>query len=181
MKNQLQVNRGVLAVAVLVCVGFTWRNLAGQQVTPTGESLAAYVIWSGQHSKITRRIYQKITTREQWVKLWYQHIGKKMSFDEFYNPDNVPNINFKSCMVVAVFQGASVNNAGVEPYSVAQQGNLLKVRIVNRFFQTMNQSEKATAYGMFVLPRSDKQVVLEEDIHSTIGDPLLWKERARLK
>ncbi len=37
-----------------------------------------------------------------------------------------------------------------------------------------------TVYGFFVLPRSPKPVVLEENVQSLLGEPPVWREQARL-
>jgi hypothetical protein len=39
---------------------------------------------------------------------------------------------------------------------------------------------QATVYGFFVLPRSSKTVVLEENVQNYLGQPPEWKERANL-
>jgi len=36
-----------------------------------------------------------------------------------------------------------------------------------------------TAYGMFVLPRTDKPIVLFENVQGLIGEPPIWKEKHR--
>ncbi|MGQ0613093.1 MAG: hypothetical protein ACT4PV_05075 [Planctomycetaceae bacterium] len=38
---------------------------------------------------------------------------------------------------------------------------------------------RATAYGFCVLPRSEKVLVVEEDVQGIIGASPKWKERAR--
>lgn len=38
----------------------------------------------------------------------------------------------------------------------------------------------SNAYGMFVLPRTDKPVVLFENVQGLIGEPPIWKERQRI-
>ena len=35
------------------------------------------------------------------------------------------------------------------------------------------------SYAFIVLPRSNKVLILEEDVHDIIGDPPEWKERVR--
>jgi hypothetical protein len=40
--------------------------------------------------------------------------------------------------------------------------------------------EQVTVYGFFVLPRSSKTVVLEENVQNYIGGKPVWKERASL-
>ncbi len=45
----------------------------------------------------------------------------------------------------------------------------------------MNGADRATPYGMFVFPKTDKPIVLEENVQGTIGAPPVWKERARFE
>jgi len=35
--------------------------------------------------------------------------------------------------------------------------------------------------GFFVIPRTDRSIVLEEDVQNLLGKPPVWKERARFE
>jgi hypothetical protein len=83
-------------------------------------------------------------------------------------------------MVIAIFQGAGWNNAGLKLVSISDEDNRIAVRFSNKGYQTGGPDgggRKVTAYGFFVVPRSTKPVVIEEDVHEYIGKPPVWKER----
>ena len=73
----------------------------------TGAALTPYVTWSGPHSKIEDKRYVRITSEEEWIDLWLEHVGmeKKGTYNKYYNPAGIPEIDFKRCMVVGVFRG----------------------------------------------------------------------------
>ena len=72
-------------------------------------------------------------------------------------------------MVIAIFKGEGVNNAGLQAFSVEDQKDRMVLRFQNRTYQTMNEWRHANVYGFFVLSRSAKAVVVEEDVANVIG------------
>ncbi len=176
----------VLAFAAITCVG--------NPATQPAQEQKALVEFSGAHSKIAQRAYLRITSLKEFRDTYMRHLGKEPSlFDEYYNENNVPTIDFERCMVIAVFQGAGWNSAGVRVVSIIDEPNRLVVRFDERTYQTSSDfttngrlntdvkdaGNKVTAYGMFVLPRTEKAVVLEEDVKQYKHPPSVWKEVAR--
>jgi hypothetical protein len=136
-------------------------------------ALRPYVSWSGAHSKLAERLCLRITSQEEWAKLWERHAVKGT---------DVPQVDFGHCMVVAAFQGKASNSDGVVAKSITEKAGRILVRLDERFYQTLGPDGggvRVTAYGLFVLPRSSKPVVVEENAQSTIGAPAVWKERKR--
>jgi len=95
-------------------------------------------------------------------------------------------VNFDKCMVVAIFQGKSWNSNGVTCYSVQDQGDTVLFRFDEDTYQTMSAEPggngggvNVTAYGIFVLPRTTKPLIIEENVQNVIGQPPNWKERAK--
>jgi hypothetical protein len=149
------------------------------------KSVPAYVTWRGAHSRLTERCQYRITTEKEWVDLWLRHVGHKpkgKSYDLWQNPANAPHVDFDTCMVVAIFQGSAWNRAGVVAKSVTAKADCLRFRFRDDGYQTAGPDGggvRVTAYGMFVLPRSAKPLVLEENVQNQIGAPPVWKERHR--
>ena len=156
---------------------------------------------SGAQTRIEGRSYHRLTSAEEFQGLYMRHLGHKPEeFDDYYNRHGVPLVNFERCMVIAIFQGDSFNSAGVYVHSVEEDDERILVRFDDRSYQTsggFSKSEdlvtgvpgaggddggrqRVRAWGMFVLPRSAKAVVLEENVQNIIGDPPEWRERARL-
>ena len=129
------------------------------------------VTLTGTDSQIKERSYYRIRSEEAWIKVWQQHKGVKPSkdYDLFYNPLGLPDINFEKCMVIAAFQGNGWNNAGLRVISVHEEKGRILLRFANKYYQTSGPEgggEKVCVYGFFVLPRSDRAVVVEEEQRS---------------
>lgn len=145
-----------------------------------------YVTFAGAQSAIATRAYRKVTSAEDWAALWQEHRGiqaREGGYNWHYNEAGVPIVDFDRCMVVAVFQGKAWNSAGVIAVSVTEEKERILIRFDDKSYQTAGPDgggERVTAYGLFVLPKTDKPVVLEEDVQGLIGEPPKWKERARL-
>ena len=93
----------------------------------------------------------------------------------------LPEVDFDRCMVVVVFQGRGRNSNGLNATWEALEDQL-RVRFDDRSYQTAGPGGGAvevTAYGFFVIPRSDTTLVVEENVQNIIGAPPMWRERAR--
>lgn len=143
-----------------------------------------YVSISGAHSKIAELEYHRITNQADWTKLWLRHKGDSgdpRKYNHYYNPLDLPKVNFASCMVVAVFQGTGWNSAGVDAISIEPRDRSLVFQFDDRSFQTTGGGEKVTAFGIFVVIRTPMELILEENVQGLIGKPPKWKERHRFK
>lgn len=186
--------RAVAAAGIAVLAGAAWLVLTrsplvaapSKPAAADAKKLQPYVTWGGRRSKIAQRGYYRITSLKDWATLWHRHIGEKKpeQFDEFYNPGGVPRIDFRRCEVLAIFQGNGFNTASVEIESISLNVAGWRLRFRNKHYQVIPGPEPVTAFGIWVLPRMAKTMVLEEGVRGGIGsllDPIIWKERARLK
>lgn len=139
-------------------------------------------IW-GAKSAVKERTIQRVTNAEDWTALWLRHAGADpATHSAYYNAAGVPDVDFTRCMVVAILQGERVNSAGVRIESIEEDDERVLVRFDDRSYQTAGPdggAQRCTAYGFFVVPRSTKPLVVEEDVQSMIGKAPSWKERAR--
>ena len=155
---------------------------------PAKEATRPYVTLTGADSHVKERSYYRVASEEEWIKIWQRHKGKKESKDYslFYNPLGLPSIAFEKCMVVAVFQGSGMNSAGLKTVAILEEKDRIVLRFQDKWYQTMSRmgegsgGDQVTVYGFFVLPRSSKTVVLEENVQDIIDQPPVWKERASL-
>jgi len=139
-----------------------------------------YVTLAGAASRITTREYHRITTQEELVGIWLRHVGSDAArHSEYYNEAGVPEVEFTRCMVVAAFGGECINSAGIYPVSIAEDAEQTRLRFDHRSYQSGPEGDRATPFGFFVVPRSSKRLVLEENVQHLIGGPPKWKERAR--
>ena len=137
---------------------------------------------TGADSHVKERSYHRVASESEWIKTWQRHKGAKESkdYDLFYDPLGLPQIDFEKCMVIAVFQGSSWNSAGLKAVAVVEEKDRIVLRFENKGYQTKGGGEQAMVYGFFVLPRSSKTVVLEENVQHYVEHPPVWKERIRL-
>jgi hypothetical protein len=142
-----------------------------------------YVGLWGAHSKVKRKSFHRITTPEAWTALWLRHRGREAkSHSAYYNEAGVPDIDFERCMVVAIFQGEAWNSAGVKVLSVTEDEARLLLQYDDRSYQTAGPNGggvRVTAFGFFVLPKSTRELVVEENLQGLKGRPDRYRERAR--
>jgi hypothetical protein len=147
------------------------------------DKIKPHVTFSGAHSRIDQAAVERIISPEAFQALWLRHLGEPdASFDEFYNSHGMPIVNFRQCMVIAVFAGERQNCAGVHVEAILDQDEQLVVRVVSRYYQTAGPdggARKVAPFGIFVLPRTNKPVVIEEGHMHLKTDPYTWKEIAR--
>ena len=132
------------------------------------------VVISGADSHVKKPRYLRITSSKEWVKVWEEHKEEEPNID----------IDFDRFMVIAVFQGESVNSASLKCDSVVEKNEKILFRFDDISYQTMGPgpdggAQKVTVYGFFILPRSPKPVVLEENVQRYLGQRPEWKEQSR--
>jgi hypothetical protein len=164
-----------------------WSPMADDSAVAAGNAPQAarpLMTLTGSDSQIKERSYNRIMSEDEWIKIWQRHKGVRVSkdYDLFYNPLGLPDINFEKCMVIAAFQGSSWNSAGLRAISVHEEKDRILLRFVSKDYQTGGPGgggKQVTVYGFFLLPRSDKTVVVEEEQRFLDPRvPTLWQERA---
>jgi hypothetical protein len=150
------------------------------------QTIRPYVTLTGTDSRVTERSYHRIASEADWIRIWQRHKGVQESKDYnlFNNPLDLPYVDFDKCMVIAVFQGSGWNSAGFKAAAVLEEKDGVVLRLAEKSYQTAGPvgggAKQVTVYGFFVLPRSDKTVVLEENVQHYIGRPPVWEERIKL-
>lgn len=177
-------------VAVLIVAALALSAVAFVQEPQDPRQLPKpLVTFRGEFSKVDETRYLRVTDAETWATLWCEHTGQqaqKRGYGWYYNQQQVPIVDFERCMVVAVFGGKCGNTAG---YRVEQvlDGDRWTLRYHANSYQTTvidpaNAKAKppSTPFGMFVLPKTDKKVALEENVQGMIGRPPKWRLQATL-
>jgi hypothetical protein len=174
-------------MAMLVVVAVSLCNiLIGVAAEDTAQKITRpLVTLTGTDSCVTHRSCFRVMSEEEWINILQRHKGEKESkdYDLQNNTRGLPIVDFKKCMVIAVFQGSGLNSAGLKATQILDENARIVLRIEDKSYQTMGPSgggEKVSVYGFFVLPRSDKPVVVEENVQQYLGEPPVWKERATL-
>lgn len=149
---------------------------------PAVRLLKPCVVITGTDSHVAEHRYHRITSADDWMRLWQEHKAQKVTdqYDMYYDPLTLPLIDFDGYMVIGIFQGNGWNSAGLRAVSISEENNRIIFRFDEKSYQTSGLNgggQKVAAYGFFVLPRSTKPVVLEENVQGLIGKPPVWKER----
>jgi len=163
------------------------------------DTIEPAVAWSGSFTSIDAKEIVLITSSNDWSSLWKRHKGERLERNSTGSAV-VPEINFDHWMVIAIFagKGASTNGYGfvearviertdIVPYNAptpAATKRSLRVRVAAKVYQTMEGVESnpsTTAYGIFVLPRSDLPIRLEAAQYHRLDQPPTWKELTQLR
>ncbi len=136
----------------------------------------------GHDSKITTQRFELVKSEAAWTSLWAQHSGRAESFSP---PErhSAPKIDFERFMVIAAFNGSSTNTDALIAESVSADENAVRVRFDRASFQTSGPDGGAmntTAFGFWVVERSDRPVILEQPAPRSKGQNIRWTEVKRL-
>jgi hypothetical protein len=130
----------------------------------------------GRNSKITEMKVLRVTSEKEWKALWLEH--KTGSPDPTVAPGDLEyaELDFGKVMAIAVFEGEASNCAGYTAHSISEDRERITVRLRAHSYGSAFETPVTQAWGILVLPRSDKEIVLERDIRSEKIDPPVWKE-----
>lgn len=171
----------VLLMGVVAALGAAQPGVPGP--APAKESARpALLEFMGRDGKIMGREFHRVLNSQDWVELWARHSGQAKKDLEWSGA--YPKIDFTRCMVVASFHGKTVNTRGEELQAVDEVDGKLRLRFWSSGYQTMSlggedKGDPAVSYGIWVLPRSTKAVVIEENVQDLIGKPPIWKEQSK--
>lgn len=177
----LRVTQFCLAACLLCSAG---ASTSTQYRHGTPVELPVYVAWTGSFSDVHEPTIERATSREQWRNLWLRH-GRR-SERNATNVQLIPEVDFERCMVVAVFSGAMTQSNGNSIVEVLETADLIRVRYARQSFQVSPGPDgrerlvEVTPYGIFVLPLSAKQIVVEEQIPAMFGRPPEWRLMAEI-
>lgn len=152
---------------------------------PVGSPVQPMISLVGPDSGIRVRAYHRLRSPEALRAVWQQHTTDRPPSPIGKSPhsSSLPEVDFATCEVVALFAGTGRNSDGLSAVSVVDEPGCRRLRFHHLGYQTDGPRggvRKVTAFGFFVLPRSDLPLVLEQDVKRLIGDPPLWQEMARL-
>lgn len=153
--------------------------LAAAAMRPAGrdpEPITPYVTWSGAFSEVRRPSIERAVNREQWAALWRRHVGRKGERNAT-NVQVIPEIDFDSCMLVAIFAGEMTQCNGMRVARLEEFEDHLLLRYDRLDFEVSlrggddERLVEVTPYGMFLVPRSGKRIVIEEEVPGMFGRP----------
>ena len=160
----------ITIIAVIHCLG----PLQSQPQTKPAERKPVLSL-SGVRSQIKDRRVLRITNATDFETLWREHkLGKS---EMKRTPDNFEylELNFDEAIVIAIFDGKSHSNEYSAP-SIIETDRKLTLRIPSNLNQTGHDVQPdRQPWGIFVIPRTGKEIVLEQDARRLITDNPLWK------
>jgi len=140
------------------------------------------VVLTGAESRIKEKCRHLITSEEEWARIWLRHRGRPLeTHDDYYNKAGVPLIDFESCMVLALFQGPGSNSAGLRAMSIHEGEEVTIFRFDDKSYQTMERGDKVSVYGFFILPRSSRTLIVQENVQALLVGKPVWKEVVRFE
>jgi hypothetical protein len=183
MRNSQSLRRFQLACvlpAILVCVAGSPSFAAKGETRPGTVRPLAEI--SGAYSKIATRFYITVTSEKEWNRIWAKHTGQS---DAVLSAGGTQlHVDFDRYMVVAVFQGEQQYNLGVVAQSIDEGMDKLTFRFTNKWVSAENgvpshTGNPYTPFGIFVIPRVLKEVVMEEAVYGAKGQAPTYAVRAR--
>ncbi len=190
----------VISVVTFLVVGFVVSHylvvshyadrIVSAQI-PAFSTGRALVTLTGTDSAVKTQSYRLLRDEKHWVQVWQQHKGLPVTgkYSRTHNSIGLPVIDFERCMVVAVFAGESAQTPSLSVQEVSESEGEVVVRFVKNGYsidhgryepgKEIRVPPALPLYGFFVMPRSDKALVLEEGSRKGRGKPLDWTERQR--
>lgn len=194
MKADSSIIGGVGMVAVLVAglgvaLGAGLMAVMPAAARPLGEcrimpAPPPLVQFAGHDSRITTARLLVVRDDSAWKALWSEHTGDATPAVP-PRRHRAPIIDFSRCMVVASFAGTTRNRDGRIASSVHETDEEVRLRVVDSSFQTAGFGEdpgvRTTPFGMWVIPASNKPIIIERPVYSSKGEIGGWVEDARIE
>jgi hypothetical protein len=166
----------VMLGAVGVMVGVS-DGRSDEKADPSGAK--PLLTLHGRNSKIVKAKLLRITTAEGWRALWMEHKTGSAKPTDVPKDLEYAELDFDRVMVIAVFEGEGINCRGYSSHSITEVDGRIRVRVTAHTYQSGIDTPDTQAWGILVLPRSNKEVVLEHDVRSLIDEPAKWQEWTR--
>ena len=171
-------------VAVLVCLPTANEVLAETEAAQA--ILKPLVAMSGTDSRIQQASFLRVSSTKELMNVWARHLGTAV--DDYYRP--LFEVDFDRCLVIAIFLGERIQIRRMEIESVSEKGDAIVIRFwAIGYAISLGPNDKPAPperpYTFVVLPKSDKEILLEEKIwtkeDTAKNRPPQWKEIARMK
>ncbi len=181
---------GVMVLAV--CSGLHGRPDGA--LDPVREARLPYLVaWAGRDTLAPGSV-ERIATQAAWERFWRAHTGAAAAeapTGAIAPGVIVPEIDFSRCMVIAIVPGEVVRGYSVQLVEVEDRkaDRVLRYDVL-RYQSAMRLGDGNGAppppppthrpFGCFVIERTEKPLVLEENVQGLIGQPPVWKESHRI-
>lgn len=146
------------------------------------EKTVPVMVMTGPTSDIGASRYESARSQEAFDALWVEHMGDRVTRAAQGWP-MTPTIDFARYEAVFMFGGEATNSNGFRIVEMFDRPDEVLVRFEDISFQTASfDGEDAGVasrpWAMVLIERTEKRIILEQDVRSLIeGDPI-WKRRA---
>lgn len=137
------------------------------------------LVLTGADSKAEQAGFFRAESADELKAHWLAHLGLKAE-EAFRQRSPVLDVDFDRCMVVVLFQGRKTNSRGLDVLGLEESDSALTLRYDDRSFQTAGGVVNVVPFAFVVLPKTNKPVVVEENVQNLKNQPPKWKERAKL-
>lgn len=172
---------GLVAALVFGALGSAvGSGSSAQPGAPGGVAKLPVVQWAGHDTQRRDPGFVVVANAAAWDRLWEEHTGDPIGAGALHR-NKAPKVDFERCVVVAYYRGPSTNRDGETVRDVLETDGRLRVRFVGDTFQTSGPgggAVKTRPFGIWVLPRTGKPIVIEEGRHGLKDEPLRWGEVA---
>ena len=129
------------------------------------------VLLTGADSMIGRPRVVLVTSSPGWASLWLEHKGlpENTRYDFYFNRAGVPEVDFATHVVVAVFAGPRTNTSGLRLDALETDDDGTTLRYAAKSYQTLEKADEGQPFGFFILPRFEGALQVEEQIYSMAG------------
>jgi len=149
--------RAILALAI----GALFANMAGPACA--GAAFSPYVVLSGSDSGVSTAACVRIVSEDAWRHLWEQHSGTIRKTPLGFAAQSRPVVDFRTCMVIAVFGGSTGNTEGLR-FIISTVGETELVFGLDWLtYQSMGTGDNVTPYGFLIVPRTEKSIRIQFD------------------
>ena len=143
----------------------------------------------GTGSKVLKAKMVRVTSEKEWQALWAEHKTGPAKANKLTDEHGIVELDFKKVMVVAIFGGKGAISKGYSVHSMREGKKQITLRVDQHPYQIGFRDDPAPGpelsavavierddlpWGIFVLPRAQKEIVLYEDKRSLIQDPPKW-------
>lgn len=148
-------------------------------VAATPTSKRPVFVLTGATSAVKEREFIRVTDETSMNKIWHRHYGMT-EMEAFQNRLEEFKVDFDEHEVLVIFNGATTNQRSLMIMDMVEDEKTLKIQYDLWGYQTSGGFDESSVYAFVLIPKSSKEIVLEENIQGLKDHPPKWKHRARL-
>lgn len=156
----------------------------GRSKDPEARGITPVVVIAGSDSACSKAECTSCRNRKEWATVWQKHIGDRAGRGR----QVLPEVDFESFMVVAIFQGESSQNYGLHIVEVLERASSVRVRFQPLWYQIPSSPSsesdelklRTQSFAFLVIPRAEKKIIVENNVQRVIDSPPVWKSVAEL-